>query len=300
MNRVPISPNGPEVSRLVYGVWRLLEDPEGSSPARIRARIEACLEAGITTFDHADIYGDYGCEQAFGSVLTEAPELREKMEIVTKCGIKLISGKRPDHKIKSYDTSREHIIASVENSLRVLKTDYIDVLLIHRPSPLMNPEEMAQAFFELQSAGKLKHFGVSNFTPSQYDMLATRIPLVTNQLEIHPLRLDPCLDGSIDRCLEHGIRPMAWSPTAGGALFSSNEERPARVRAKLEELGTKYGKSLDQMIYAWLLHHPAGILPVLGTGQIDRIRSATGALDVTLEQEDWFAVWEASAGAEVP
>lgn len=300
MKRTQLRSEGPEVSRLVYGVWRLLEDPAGAGTARVRAKIDACLEAHITTFDHADIYGGYRCEEAFGAALKEAPQLRERMELITKCGIKLVDPARPEHRIKHYDTSRSHIIGSVEHSLRLLGTDYVDVLLIHRPSPLMDPDEIAEAFHTLKRDGKLLHLGVSNFTVTQYDLLVSRIPLVTNQLEIHPLRLDPFLDGSIDRCLEHRTRPMAWSPTAGGAIFTSDEPRARRVRATLEELADKYGHTSDQMLYAWLLHHPAEIIPVLGTNQIERIRSASGALDILLDPQDWFAVWSASTGAEVP
>jgi predicted oxidoreductase len=300
--RVSMAPGGPEVSRIAYGVWRLLEDPEGAGAERVLAKIEACLELGITTFDHADIYGGYRCEEAFGKALRRAPSVRERMEIVTKCGIMLVDPERPQNRIKHYDYSAAHLEASVERSLENLGTDRIDVLLLHRPSPLFDADEVALAVERLRAAGKVLHVGVSNFTPSQLELLASRLPAlpVTNQVEIHPLRLDAFLDGTLDQCQRLRIAPMAWSPTAGGRLFRGEGEREARVRRALVEVADKLGTSPEGALYAWLLRHPARIIPVLGTNQIERVAAAAGALGLHMDTQDWFSIWSASTGCEVP
>jgi len=263
--------------------------------------IEVCIEEGITTFDHADIYGHYTDEERFGKALAIKPSLRRQMKLVTKCGIKLITPNRPGHKIKSYDTGRKHIIQSVENSLRALQTDYIDVLLIHRPDPLMDADEIAETFSWLQRQGKVLHFGVSNFTPFQFSLLQDRFPLVTNQIEASILRLEPFLDGTLDQCQRFRIVPMAWSPLGSGRLFTG--EKDERTQAILQvacQLGQVHNAAVDQILLAWLLRHPAGIVPVLGTAKAERIRSAKGALQVQLSREEWFELWQASAGKEVP
>jgi predicted oxidoreductase len=300
--RVNTAAGGPEVSRLAYGVWRLLKDPEGAHVQRVLAKIQACLDCGITTIDHADIYGGYRVEEVFGAALRASPGLRHRLELVTKCGIMLVDPARPENRLKHYDYSRQHLIGSVERSLRNLATDYLDVLLLHRPSPLLDPDEVAEAVHLLIGQGKVRHVGVSNFTPAQFDTLASRltVPLVTNQVELHPLWLAPFLDGTLDHCLQRRIAPMAWSPLAGGRLVSGQGEAEMRVRTVLSELGRKYGADLDQIGYAWLLRHPARIIPVLGTNRIERITSAARSLSLQLELQDWFAVWSASSGAEVP
>jgi predicted oxidoreductase len=300
--RVNMAAGGPEVSRLAYGVWRLLKDPEGAGVQRVLAKIQACLDCGITTIDHADIYGGYRVEEAFGAALRTSPGLRQRLELVTKCGIMLVDPARPENRLKHYDYSRQHLLGSVERSLRNLATDYLDVLLLHRPSPLLDPDEVAEAIQLLVGQGKVRHVGVSNFTPAQVDMLASRltVPLVTNQVELHPLRLAPFLDGTLDQCMQRRISPMAWSPLAGGRLVDGQGEAEMRVQAVLSKLRRKYGATLDQLIYAWLLRHPSRIIPVLGTNQIERITSAARALSLQLELQDWFAVWTASSGAEVP
>ncbi|MDY7231669.1 aldo/keto reductase [Hyalangium rubrum] len=300
--RVKMAAEGPEVSRLAYGVWRLLQDPDGADAQRILAKIQTCLDCGITTFDHADIYGGYRVEEAFGAALRASPGLRQRMELVTKCGIMLVDPARPQNRLKHYDYSRQHLVASVERSLRNLGTDYLDVLLLHRPSPLLDPQEVAEALRALVEQGKVRHVGVSNFTVAQVDMLASWLPmpLVTNQVELHPLRLEPFLDGTLDQCLRRRMSPMAWSPLAGGRLVNGQGAAEARVRAVLVELGRKYGADLDQMVFAWLLRHPSRIIPVLGTNRLERITSAARALSLQMELQDWFAVWSAATGAEVP
>ncbi|MEO1449140.1 MAG: aldo/keto reductase, partial [Bacteroidota bacterium] len=213
-----------------------------------------------------------------------------------------VSDNRPQYTHKSYDTSREHIIRSVENSLQALHTDFLDLLLIHRPSPLMDPSEIADAFATLRQQGKVRYFGVSNFTPSQFDMLSTYTELVTNQIQASVLYRDPMLDGTLDHSLAMGYRPMAWSPLGSGRIFTDLEaEDVQRVRAVAAELAPKYGDAgLDQLLLAWLQRHPAGILPVLGTARPERVRDAVAAEQIELSRADWFKLWEAAAGEEVP
>jgi predicted oxidoreductase len=295
-----LASSGPEVSRLALGLWRLGDWRLGSDG--ILALIEACLGLGITTFDHADIYGDHTCEGLFGEALGRRPELRSRMELVTKCGIKLVSERRPGRRLKHYDTGRAHILASVESSLRELRTDRIDLLLLHRPDPLLDPDEVAGAFSELHEAGKVLHFGLSNFTAAQFEMLAARVsvPLVTHQIEISPLSLDAWSDGTLDQCQRLRMAPMAWSPLAGGRLFTGEDERAQRVRRVLGELATELDAGPDQVALAWLLAHPAGIVPILGSGNLDRIRGAAAACGLRVDRERWFRLWTASTGQDVP
>ena len=301
VNQIDMAKGGPRVSRLALGFWRLAD--WGISDAELLDLIRASLDLGITTFDHADIYGDHTCQELFGRALALEPALREKMQLVTKCGIMLVSPKRPQHTFKHYDTSRAHIVASAEESLQVLGTDHIDLLLIHRPDVLMDPDEVAEAFTSLRQSGKVLHFGVSNFTPSQFDLLASRLdfPLVTNQIEVSALSLDLLHDGTVDQCLQRGIAPMVWSPLAGGRIFYEDSEQATRVRQALHSVGQELGgASPDQIVLAWLLAHPVRFVPVLGSGKIARIRSAVGAESLRLSREQWFAIWSASAGTPVP
>jgi len=298
---IEISPGGPHFSRLVPGLMRLAS--WGLSPAERLDWIMACLDMGMTTFDHADIYGDYTSEALFGEALALQPAVRQQIQIVTKCGIKLVSPNRPDHRVKHYDTSKAHILVSVENSLRVLHTDYIDLLLIHRPDALMDADEVAEAFVELKAAGRVLHFGVSNFKPWHFDLLASRLPfpLVTNQVELSVMALEVLHDGTLDQCQQLHISPMIWSPLAGGQIFSGGGEQAGRVRAALAEVGQECGgATADQVALAWILHHPARPVPVLGSGRLERLRQAAGAVDLMLTREQWYTIWRASAGAEVP
>ncbi|TYR79839.1 aldo/keto reductase family oxidoreductase [Priestia megaterium] len=287
-------------SRIIHGLWRLSD--WNLSTDQTLALMEQCLDRGITTFDHADIYGNYSCESLFGQALAQKPSLRDSMQIVTKCGIKLTSEKYPERKINFYDTSKKHIIQSANQSLINLNTDYVDVLLIHRPDPFMNPEEVAEAFIQLKEEGKVRYFGVSNFKRSQFDMLQAFLPfsLVTNQLEISPTYLNHFDEGTIEQCQQHKLAPMAWSPLGGGAIFTATDERSTRVRKKLEEIGAEIGaQSIDQVAYTWLLSHPANIMPIVGSGRIERIESAVNALELNMTRMQWFQILEASKGRPV-
>ncbi|MFC7373355.1 aldo/keto reductase family oxidoreductase [Fictibacillus iocasae] len=289
-----------EFSRIVHGHWRLGE--WNLSDQELLALVEQCIEWGITTFDHADIYGGYTCEEIFGKALALKPELREKIQIVSKCGIKLISGNRPEHSIKSYDTSKQHIITSAERSLKNMNTDYLDLLLIHRPDPFMNPEETAEAFNLLKKQGKVRHFGVSNFSPSQYNMLQSYcdVELVTNQIELSVLHTDSFFNGAMDHCLEKRIAPMAWSPLAGGRLFSGSDEQSIAVKKTMEKVGAEIGaESLDETAYAWLLAHPGRIMPIVGSGKKERIASAVKATELNMNTEQWFDILQSSMMREV-
>jgi predicted oxidoreductase len=286
-----------QLSPIVAGVWRLHEwklDTRG-----LVRWISQALQIGITSFDHADIYGGYGVEALFGEALAASPGLRERIQLVTKCGIKLRSPARPSHAIKSYDSSRAHVIASVENSLRALRTDRIDLLLIHRPDWLLDPDELAATFTELKTAGKVLHFGVSNHSPSQFALLHKRVPLVTHQIELSPLQMGALSDGTLEQAVDLKLPPMIWSPLAGGRLMSAQDAQAQRVRAVLEELGRARGVSAATMAYAWIRRHPAKPIPITGSGRFEALREAVASLDVQLSGEDWYRVWQASMNQEV-
>jgi predicted oxidoreductase len=289
-----------QMSPLVLGLWRLIDWCVPAS--EVQAYIEEALAMGVTTFDHADIYGDYGCEAEFGKVLKNQPRLREQMQVVTKCGIMLRSQKYPERKVKHYDTSYTHIMQSVEQSLRNLQTEYVDLLLIHRPDPLMDPAETARAFEELEKGGKVRHFGVSNFTPMQYQMLNSYVgsKLITNQIELSPYRLEHFDNGNMDFFLKERIRPMAWSPLAGGNLLQPQDERSVRLKLKLEAIAKETGvDGIDKLAIAWILKHPSKPIPIVGTGKIDHLKRAVDALSVEISREQWFQILEAAMGHEV-
>jgi predicted oxidoreductase len=290
-----------EVSRIVWGLWRLMEWQMPTE--KLLSQIEESLELGVSTFDHADIYGDYSCEAAFGKALQRKPQLREKMQLISKCGIKLVSPRYPERKLPHYDTSYAHIIRSVESSLKNLQTDYLDLLLIHRPDPLMDPADTARAFEQLEKEGKVRHFGVSNFTPGQYEMLNAWFPgkLVTNQVEISAYYLEHFQNGNMDFFLKEKLHPMAWSPVGGGSLFNPTNEKGKRLQQKLSELAERKSlDGIDKLLYAWLLQHPAKIIPIVGSGKMERLRRAVESLTVDLSREEWFEIWVASLGHPVP
>lgn len=271
------------------------------STAQYLQLIDGCVAANITSFDHADIYGDYTVEEEFGNALKQKPHLRQQMQLITKCGIRRLTPNRPEHKIHSYDTSKEHIIQSVERSLKNLNTDYIDLLFIHRPDPLMNPAEIAEAFSQLKKDGKVLHFGVSNFTPSQMDMMVTAFNVEYNQLEVSVLHLDPFHDGSLDKCIEHAIRPMSWGPLGSGKLYGAEgDERNIRILAVANLLAEKYNAAVDQILLAFLFKHPSRIIPVIGSTKIERLKTAYASSKINIEREEWFMLWRASKGHEIP
>jgi predicted oxidoreductase len=290
----------PSLSKLIAGTMKWGQWGNKFSTAEYLQMIEECIAAGVTTFDHADIYGHYTTEEEFGKALMQQPALRQQMQLVTKCGIKMVSPNRPSHLIKSYDTSAQHIITSAEISLKNLHADFIDVFLIHRPDPLMHPDEIAEAFTQLKKQGKVLHFGVSNFKPLQTEMILSRFPIITNQVEISVLQLKPFVNGILDHCITKKLIPMAWSPLGGKNIFSDLEDdRIRRVVAAAKILSEKYDALPDQILLSWLMMHPAGILPVLGTAKIERIKNAVASANIKMSREEWFMLWRASTGEEV-
>jgi predicted oxidoreductase len=286
------------LSPVVAGCWRLHE--RGWSVEQRLGWIEQCVELGVTSFDHADIYGGHTAEGLFGEALRRAPALRQRLQLVGKCGIVLRSPGRERLRVKHYDSSAAHIRASVERSLRELATDHLDLLLLHRPDLLMQPEEVAETFRALRREGKVLAFGVSNHSPAQFALLHRQHPLVTNQIELSPLRMAALADGTLEQALELGLRPMIWSPLARGRLFDpEGDAQVQRVRAVLEAQGRARGVSAATMAYAWILRHPSRPIPVAGTKRIEALREAVAALDVELSAEDWYEVWQASMGHEV-
>jgi predicted oxidoreductase len=281
---------GPALSRIVAGVWRW-----NSTGADIDALINTSLDVGITSFDHSDIYGDYENQKAFGAVLKRVPSLRTNIQLISKCGIRLVSSKQPGTWIKHYDTSRAHILRSVDQTLADLGTDYLDLLLIHRPDPLMNPEEVSETFGLLKQNGKVLHFGVSNFSATQFEMLRKYLPfpLVTNQIELSLSNLGPLHDGTIDVLLKYETAPMVYSPLGAGKLVSGSF---AQLWAKKE----RYKATETQMALAWLLRHPANMFPVIGTTQPARIVESAKAIDIEIDRQDWFEMLKiASGGSDV-
>ena len=292
-----IHPQGPSFSRLITGAWRWDE----VSSETVEKLINTSLEAGITTFDHADIYGDHGNEEIFGNVLKRNPSLRNKMELVTKCGILFSSSKRPATRVKHYNTSKEHILWSVENSLRMLGTDRIELVLIHRPDPLLNPLEVAEAFTQLKQSGKVLYVGVSNFTTHQFDMLQSYLPfpLVTNQIELSLFLPQPLFDGSIDNLMRHKASAMAWSPLGGGKFLGKSDPIGRRVEEGMKKLTQKYSATESQLLLAWLLKHPSMIFPITGTTKPERIAESAKAMNIDLDRQDWFEMLQWVTGKEV-
>ena len=287
---------------LVLGFWRLLAWQ--FTPEQCLSFLQQSIELGITWTDHADIYGGHQCEALFGETLRLQPNLREKIKLVTKCGIRPASLEQVKQgQVNHYDSSAAHIIKSVQQSLRHFNTDRLDMLLIHRPDYLMQADEVAEAFYQLQKSGAVLQFGVSNFTPSQVELLQSRLDfkLCANQVEFSPYQMNVLDDGTLDQCQRMGIKPMCWSPLAGGRLFSEQSEKAIRLRATLTQVANEIGaKGLDQVVYTWLRVHPSRPSVVLGTGNIDRVSSAIAGLTLKLSREQWYRIWQASTGHSVP
>ena len=281
------------VGLMLWGIWGANHSESG-----VQKLIETSLEEDLYTFDHADIYGGYTTEELFGNAFSEMKINREKIQLITKCGICMPSEKK-NFPLKYYNYSKEYILNQVDESLKNLKTDYIDLLLLHRPSPLINPEEIAAAFGVLRSSGKVRDFGVSNFTTSQFDLISKYFPqLVTNQVEVSLTETKAFYDGTIDQMMLKKLQPMAWSVM--GTYFSEDSERTARIKSVLEVLTKKYNAEEAQLLLAFLLKHPSKIIPIIGTSKVESIKSLKKSLQINLEIEDWFSLLEASLGHDVP
>jgi predicted oxidoreductase len=289
---------GPALSAVVAGTWRMAG--WGMSARERLAWIEQCVDMGITSFDHADVYGDYSVEELFGDALAHATlSLRRSIQIVTKCGIKLVSAARPAQQIKSYDSSAHHIRLSVEASLKKLRIECIELLLLHRPDLLADPGEIAGVIGALRNEGKLRHFGVSNHSTEQFETLNRMVPLCTNQVELSPLHLDALTDGTLNQCMNLGLRPMIWSPLAGGRLMTGTDEQSLRTRAGLQHAADTYGVALSTMAFAWIFRHPSRPVIITGTRRRQGLEEAVAALAVPLDRENWYRIWSAGAGHEV-
>lgn len=274
-----------------WGVWdKMLTSSEMVHLMNI------CIENKVTTFDHADIYGGYTTEAQFGKAFAESKIPREKIQLISKCGIQLAESR--NNTIKHYDYSKEYIVWSVENSLKNLQTDYLDVLLLHRPSPLMKADEIAEAIAKLKSEGKIIDFGVSNFTASQTELIQQKTEINFNQIQFSATHHQAMLDGSLDYMQLHNIRPMSWNPL--GTVFREDIEQTRRLKILLGKLVEKYHMGSDTLLLAWILKHPSKIIPVAGTVNIARIQLLMKATELELEMEDWFAIWTESMGNKVP
>jgi predicted oxidoreductase len=275
-----------------WGIW-----DKNLNTKEIINMIHLCLENKITTFDHADIYGSYTTEADFGKAFASSKIDRSAMQLISKCGIQMLAKNR-NTTIKHYDYSKNHILWSVENSLKNLHTDYLDVLLLHRPSPLMQADEIAEAVLKLKTDGKIIDFGLSNFTSSQTELIRQKTEISYNQVQFSATNFEPMLDGSFDYMQAHQIRPMSWNPL--GSVFREDNEQTHRLKKLLATLVSKYELGSDTLLLSWILQHPSKVIPIAGTVNIARIQSLMKATELQLDKEDWFAIWAESMGKDVP
>jgi predicted oxidoreductase len=294
MEKIYLSDSGPKVSPAVYGFYRWKGNYVNED--KIEQIMNLCLEIDINTFDHGDTYGDYTCEEIFGNVLKRSGIKRESIVLFTKCGINIPHPARPEYRVKHYDTSREHITNSVENSLRNLRTDYIDVFLLNQLDPLSNLEETALTLEKLKDSGKIKNVGVVNFSVFQHQLLSSylRIPIVTNHIELNLLNTSAFDNGQVDYIKQKYMRPLATSPLAEGKIANSNEKIPLRLRGKLEEFAGKYNSHFESVAIAWLVK--LGALPLIGTTDELRIRNIAEAFKINLDRQDWYELYAVSRG----
>ncbi len=274
-----------------WGVWGA-----NHSVKEIQKLIDVCVEENITTFDHADIYGGHTTEELFGNAWKDMDLKRENLQFISKCGIVMNSDKKPSA-LKYYNYNKDYILNCVDESLSNLKTDYLDTLLLHRPSPLMNPEVIAEAFTVLKDAGKVKEFGVSNFSVSQFELINQYVPLVTNQIEISVNEISSFENGILDQLMSKGLRPTAWSVM--GSYFSDQSDENIRIKKVIVELCDKYNAEENQILLAFILKHPSKIIPVIGTSKAETIRTLSQTLQIDLDLEDWFRILESIRGKEV-
>jgi predicted oxidoreductase len=301
MTRMKMNAQGLEFSRMVYGTWRLLATQPTAQ--EINRRLHACLECGITTLDTAEIYGKYEVEKALGEALALSPGLRDKLEIVTKAGIYVPCAYHPERRTAHYNATGARLVKSLDKSLRWLKTDHVDLFLVHRPDWLARADDTAGGLNQLLADGKIRAAGVSNHSASQFDLLNALLsqPLATNQIEFNLFHMEPLTDGTLHQCEKLGVLPMAWSPLAGGRLFDPENHAAKGLAAVAANLSERYaGASLEQLAYAWIMAHPSCPLPLIGTNKIARIQAAAQADGIALEREDWYAFWEAAQGRKVP
>jgi predicted oxidoreductase len=295
MEKIYLSDAGPKVSPAIYGFYRW--NIEVSNTAETMERIvNLCLEAGINTFDHADIYGSYQCEELFGKAMDRKSFKREDIVLFTKCGLRIPDASEPDVRTKHYDTSRQHILKSVDNSLRRLKTDYIDIFLLNHLDHISNLEETAYTLQQLKEAGKIKNIGVANFSVFQHQLLAAylNVPIVTNHIELNLLNTSAIDNGQIDYIKQRYMRPLASAPLAAGRIAYGKDDLAIKVRRKLQELTQKYNADIESIAVAWLIK--LGALPLIGTTSEQRIKNIVNAFDIKLDNQDWYELYNTSRG----
>lgn len=295
MQKIYLSDSGPKVSPAIYGFYRWTTEAPNTQ-ASMEKIVNLCLELGINTFDHADIYGSYQCEEIFGNLISAKSFKREDIVLFTKCGLRMPNPLQPGIRVKHYDTSREHILKSVDNSLRKLKTDYIDIFLLDHLDPLSSLEETALTLSQLKDSGKVKNIGVTNFTVFQHQLLASylRVPIVTNHIELNLLNTAALDNGQVDYIKQRYMRPLASAPLAGGRIATGTDEDAIRVRRKLVEIAKKYDADIESIAVAWLVKF--GALPLIGTTNEQRIRNIVNAFSIDLDRQDWYELYAASRG----
>jgi predicted oxidoreductase len=291
MKKVYLSDSGPKVSEAIYGFWRW-ENLE-NTPAKMEQIINLCLELGINTFDHADIYGDSTIEEHFGKIISDKSFKREDIVLFSKCGIR----KSNNGKVSYFDNSHNYIVSSVESSLKKLKTDYLDIFLLNQSDFLADPEQTAMTLAEIVNSGKVKHIGVANFTAFQHQLLASylTIPIVTNHIELNLMNISAIEDGRLDFIKQSFSKPLAWAPLAGGEILDGKEGKSAVLKTKLEAIGKKYDANVEQTAVAWLMQ--LGTLPIIGSLSEARIRNAASASDIKLSREDWYDIYQTSVAS---
>jgi len=292
MEKIYLSDAGPKVSAAVYGFYRW---EEVDNPSKTMENIvHLCLELGINTFDHADSYGSYQCEELFGKMVMQKSIKREDLVLFTKCGLRVPHASQPEVRISHYDTSREHILKSVDNSLRKLQTDYIDIFLLDHLDPISNLEETAFTLQQLKDSGKVRYIGVSNFSVFQHQLLASylQLPIVTNHIELNLLNTTALDNGQLDYIKQRYMRPLASSPLAGGSIANSTTYLPVTVRKKLQDLSLKYEADIESIAVAWILK--LGALPLIGTTSEQRIKNIANAFKVPLDHQDWYELYNAT------
>jgi predicted oxidoreductase len=295
MDKIFLSDSGPKVSPAIYGFWRW-DDFSATGAAAMERIVNYCLEQGINTFDHADVYGGYQCEEFFGNILKKNSFKREDIVLFTKCGINVPHVNRPDIRVQNYDTSAKHVTESLENSLRKLRTDYVDIFLLDQLDPLSDLEETALTLERLRGSGKIRNIGVANFSVFQHQLLASylHVPIVTNYIELNILNTTALDNGQLDYIKQRYMRPLAAAPLAGGRIENGTDPLAVRVHYKLEELSKKYNAHIESIAVAWLIK--LGALPLIGTVSEQRIKNIINAFDVNLDRQDWYDLYHASKG----
>ena len=298
MKKITLGLNGPEVSPVIYSFWRAMEDPDGITFETIQSKLKACLNLGISTFDHADIYGNYQVEALFGKALKQLGVSRHDLVISSKCGINYVDSRRPQYRVRHFDLSPDHLSHSVEQSIKNLGTDYLDILLLHSPDPLMDADETASALTKLVKRGVVKHIGVADFTVHQHQLLQSRlgIPIIINHLELNLLTTSAISDGTLDFIKQQHSKPLAWAPLAGGRLIDKNDDATFNIRNTLKRIAAKYNINEEQLAIAWLLK--LGALPIIGTNSINRIKNATSALNIHIDRQDWYEIYFSSQNTQ--